>query len=125
MARSTRVLIADDSAHARAGLRALLATWPELTLVGEAVDGLEALRLVAERSPDVVLMDLNMPRQDGLETTRRIKCQWPAVIVVVLTMYVSEQRAALAAGADAFVIKGSASERLLTAIGVEMTPSST
>ena len=118
MAQPIRVLIADDSARTRQGLRVLFATWPEITVVGEAADGQEAMRLVAESQPDVVLMDLHMPVLDGVQATQLIKQQWPAVIVVALTMYAVEQSAALAAGADAFVIKGSAPERLLTAMGV-------
>ena len=120
MAQPTRVLIADDSAHARDGLRALLATWPEIAVVGEAANGQDAVRLVAEYRPDIVLMDLHMPVLDGVQATQLIKQQWPAVTVVVLTMYAVEQSAALAAGADAFLIKGSAPERLLSAIGVDI-----
>ena len=118
MARPIRVLIADDSAHARDGLRALLVTWPEVEVIGEAANGQEAVGLVAERRPDVVLMDLQMPVMDGLQATRAIKNGWPAVTVVVLTLHAGQQSAARAAGADAFVIKGSASERLLVALGV-------
>ncbi|MBK9712387.1 MAG: response regulator transcription factor [Kouleothrix sp.] len=118
MAQPIRVLIADDSARTREGLRVLFATWPEITVVGEAADGQEALRLVAERRPDVVLMDLHMPVLDGMQATRQIKQQWPSITVIVLTIYAVEQSAALAAGADAFVIKGTAPERLLAAIGV-------
>ena len=120
MAQPTRVLIADDSARARDGLRALLATWPEILVVGEAVNGQDAVRQVAECWPDVVLMDLHMPVLDGVQATQLIKQQWPAVTVIVLTMYAVEQTAALAAGADAFLIKGSAPERLLTALGVDI-----
>jgi len=118
MAQPIRVLIADDSARTREGLRVLFATWPEITVVGEAADGQEAMQLVAECRPDVVLMDLHMPVLDGVRATRLIKQQWPAVTVIVLTMYAVEQSAALAAGADAFLIKGSAPERLLAALGV-------
>jgi DNA-binding NarL/FixJ family response regulator len=118
MAQPTRVLIVDDSAHAREGLRALLRTWPEFEIAGEAANGLEALRLVADCLPDVVLMDLQMPGLDGVQATRLIKQQWPAVVVIVLTMYPTEQTTALAAGADAFVLKEGAPERLLAALGV-------
>jgi DNA-binding NarL/FixJ family response regulator len=118
MAQPIRVLIVDDSARAREGLRALFVAWPEIIVVAEAADGQEALRLVAEYWPDVVLMDLHMPVLDGVQATRLIKRQWPAITVVVHTIYVVEQSAALEAGADAFVIKGSVPERLLTAIGV-------
>lgn len=123
MARPTRVLIADDSAHARAGLRALLATWPELAVIGEAADGREAVRLVSEHHPDIVLMDLQMPGVDGLEATRQIKQQHPAVSVIILTVYTAMKQAALAAGADAFVVKGSTPERLLAALGIGTTSS--
>jgi DNA-binding NarL/FixJ family response regulator len=116
MAQQLRVLIVDDSARARVGLRALLATWPQIAVVGEAADGQEALRLVEECRPDAVLMDVQMPVLDGVQATRRIKEQWPAITVVVLTMYVTEQAAALAAGADAFVLKGGPPERLLKAL---------
>jgi DNA-binding NarL/FixJ family response regulator len=112
------VLIADDSARTREGLRALFATWPELVVVGEAANGREAVRLVAECRPDVVLMDIHMPVLDGVEAARLIKEQWPTMTVVVLTMYATEQHAALATGADAFVMKGSGPDRLLTAMGV-------
>ena len=120
MAQPTRVLIADDSAHARDGLRALLATWPEIAVVGEAANGQDAVRLVAEYRPDIVLMDLHMPVLDGVQATQLIKQQWPAVTVVVLTVYAVEQSAALAAGADAFLLKGGTPERLLGALGVDI-----
>ena len=120
MAQPTRVLIADDSARARDGLRALLATWPQITVVGEATDGQDAVRQVAECRPDVVLMDLHMPVLDGVQATQLIKQRWPSIIVIVLTMYSVEQPAALAAGADTFLIKGSAPERLLAALGVDV-----
>jgi DNA-binding NarL/FixJ family response regulator len=117
MVQRTRVLIVDDSAHTRDGLRALLRTWPEITVVGEATNGQDALGLVAACRPDVVLMDLQMPVLDGAAATRLIKAQWPAVAVVVLSIYATEQTTALAAGADAFVVKGSAPERLRSALG--------
>ena len=123
MAQPIRVLIADDSARTREGLRVLFATWPEITVVGEAADGQEALRLVGESRPDAVLMDLQMPVLDGVQATQRIKQQWPAVTVIVLTMYPTEQSATLSAGADAFVIKGGPPERLLAALGVDVADS--
>ena len=118
MAQPIRVLIVDDSARAREGLRALFATWPEIMVVGEAADGQQAVQLVEEYQPHVVLMDLHMPVLDGVQATRQIKQQWPTVTVIALTMYATEQTAALAAGVDAFVIKGSPPERLLIALGV-------
>ena len=118
MAQPTRVLIADDSAHARDGLRALLTTWPGITVVGEAANGRDAARLIAECQPDAILMDLRMPVLDGVQATQLIKRQWPSIVVVILTMYAAEQASALEAGADAFVIKGSGPEPLLAALGV-------
>jgi DNA-binding NarL/FixJ family response regulator len=97
-------------------LQALLATSPEVKVVGEAADGQEAVRLAADRQPDVILMDIQMPVMDGLEATRRIKSHWPEVKVIVLTMYETYRADALAAGVDAFLIKGCPAEQLLGAI---------
>lgn len=101
------VLIADDQAAVREGLALLLETMPGVTVVGQAADGLEAVALTAELGPDVVLMDLNMPRCDGIEATARILAAQPEVRVVVLTTYeddVSILRA-LQAGALGYLTK--------------------
>jgi DNA-binding NarL/FixJ family response regulator len=111
-----RAVIADDRAQARDGLRSLLDTVPEVDVIGEAGDGREALRLAQEHRPDVVLLDAQMPGVGGLEATRLIKDRWPQVRVVVLTMYGSYRQDALAAGADAFLIKGCSDQDLLAAI---------
>ena len=116
MGQRIRVLLADDRSRSRDGLRALLATCPEVKVVAEAADGREALRVVEECRPDVVLMDAQMPVMDGLEATRLIKGNWPGVRVIVLTMYSSYRADALAAGADAFVSKADPPEQLLAAI---------
>jgi DNA-binding NarL/FixJ family response regulator len=125
MDQHVRVLIADDQPRARKALRALLATigldgrrddQSAIEVVGEARDGREALRLVKEYQPDIVLMDIRMPGMDGLEATRFIKQNFRATKVVVLTMYSSERTDALAAGADVFLIKGCPSEELEQAI---------
>lgn len=116
MKQRIQVLIADDRLRCRDGLRALLANWPTVEVVCEAANGWEAVRLVEERQPDVVLMDVRMPVLDGLEATRIIKSRWPEVKVVVLTMYAMYRADALAAGADGFVLKGCPSEDLLEAI---------
>lgn len=118
MTQPIRVMITDDSVRARHGLRALLTTWPEVEVVGEATNGQEAMRMVMGCRPDVVLMDLQMPMMDGLEATRLIKSRWPEIHIIALTIYAAQQAAALAAGADAFVIKGSAPEALLSALNV-------
>lgn len=116
MGQHVRVLIADEIPRSRGGLRAVLATWPEVELVGEAADGRETVRLVEECRPDVVLMDVRMPVMDGIEATRLIKSRWPEVMVVVLTMYPVHRTDALAAGADAFLVKGCSPKQLLETI---------
>jgi DNA-binding NarL/FixJ family response regulator len=116
MTMQTRVLIADDRPRSRSGLRAVLALRPEIEIVGEAADGQEAVRLVAECRPDVVLMDARMPVMDGVEATCLIKEEWPEIRVVVLTIHAAYRADALAAGADAFLIKGCPARELLAAI---------
>ena len=116
MEQPTRVLIADDRPRSRDGLKAMLATWPEVEVVGEATDGQEAVQLVAKYLPDVVLMDAIMPMMDGLEATGLVIDRWPEVKVIVLTIHASYRDDALAAGADAFLIKGCPSVDLLKAI---------
>ena len=111
-----RVLIVDDRSQAREGLKALLATTPAVQVVGEASDGKEAIDLVEKYRPDVVLMDANMPVMDGLEATRLVKAQWPQIRVIVLTIHTALQAEALAAGADAFLVKGCPAGELLAAI---------
>jgi DNA-binding NarL/FixJ family response regulator len=116
MMMQTKVLIADDRPRSRSGLRAVLALRPEIEIVGEAADGQEGVRLMAECRPDVVLMDARMPVLDGVEATRLIKEEWPRVRVVVLTIHASYRADALAAGADAFLIKGCPARELLAAV---------
>ena len=111
-----RILIADDQRPARKGLHALLSLRPEVEVIGEAVDGQHAVNLVAEWRPDLVLMDARMPVMDGMEATRRIKSQTPEVKVVMLTLHAEYEAEALAAGADAFLVKGGPSEALWAAI---------
>jgi DNA-binding NarL/FixJ family response regulator len=114
--RRTRVLIADDRPGARAGLRVLLATRPEIELVGEAADGQEALELVERYHPDVVLLDVRMPHLDGIQATRRIKENWPEARVVLLSMYAAYRPEAMAAGADRFLVKGGPITQVFEAI---------
>ena len=116
MERQIRVLIADDRPTTRRGLKALLTLLPQVEVVGEAENGGESVGLVAERRPDVVLMDMQMPVMDGLKATRYIKKQWPEVKVIALTMYAKYQAEALAAGADAFLLKDGGADTLLSAI---------
>jgi len=116
MEERIRLLLADDRPRSRNGMRALLTTWSRFDIVGEATDGQEAIRLVEECQPDVVLIDVRMPILDGLAATRLIKSRWPAVKVVVLSLYPLYRAEALAAGADAFLVKGCLVNELLTAI---------
>ncbi len=113
-ARRARVVIADDRPRTRDGLRALLLTCPGYEVVGQAATGKEAIELVEQYQPDVVLMDVCMPDMDGLEATRLIKDRWPATKVIVLTMQSGYQAAALDAGASAFLSKGAPPEKLLS-----------
>ncbi|SNY67707.1 response regulator transcription factor [Paractinoplanes atraurantiacus] len=102
-----RVVVADDQQLVREGLTALLDLIAEVTVVGAAADGAQALALVAEHEPDVVLMDLRMPVLDGITATARIRDRHPAVAVVVLTTYADDDSiaGALAAGARGYLTK--------------------
>ncbi|MCP4542938.1 MAG: response regulator transcription factor, partial [Chloroflexi bacterium] len=111
-----QVLIADDLPQTRDGLQALLSILPEIEIVAEAADGREAVRLVQAVRPDVVLMDVCMPDMDGLDATQIIKSSWPETKVIVLTIHADYQTEALAAGADAFFVKGASTEKLLEAV---------
>jgi DNA-binding NarL/FixJ family response regulator len=118
----TRVLLADDQALVRAGFRALLSVQPDIEVAGEAADGVEAVELVRRRQPDVVLMDVRMPRMDGLEATRRITSD-PALAgtrVIVLTTFELDEYVfgALRAGASGFLLKDIDPPDLLTAVRV-------
>lgn len=119
MDQGIRVLIADDGTPSRNGLRALLASLPAVEVVREASDGQEAIRLIEDAQPDVVLMDVRMPELDGLRATRLIKRRWPRVRVVVLTLYATYLAEALAAGADSFLVKGCPTEELVNALRLD------
>jgi DNA-binding NarL/FixJ family response regulator len=117
VARALRILIVDDQRRTRQSLKALLATKFQCMRMLEAENGVEALKYMNEwLLPDIVLMDARMPDLDGIEATRAIKRQAPRVKVIVLSMYVEYQVAALEAGADAFISKGEPPERLLAAL---------
>lgn len=112
------IVLVDDHDVVRRGIRAYLDTLPEFQVVGEAVSGEEALKLVVEFIPDVVLMDLIMPGMDGVETTRRIKALSPRTQVVVLTSYHEDAHIfpALKAGAISYILKDMKVEKLVEAI---------
>jgi DNA-binding NarL/FixJ family response regulator len=102
-----RVVVVDDHVVVRSGLEQLLATTDDIQLVGTASNGLEAIDLVADTDPDVVLMDLSMPELDGVEATRRISERFPRSRVLVLTSFSDQTRIldALTAGADGYLLK--------------------
>ena len=110
------VLIVDDDRASREGLRELFELRPNIKVIGEAIDGEEAVRLADALHPDLVVMDVQMPRMDGLEATRQIKQHTPAIRVILLTMYREYRAAALRSGADAFLVKGDGIGPLLAAL---------
>jgi SARP family transcriptional regulator, regulator of embCAB operon len=111
-----RLLIADDRARTRRALGAVLATQSGLELVGEAADGEQALAAVERLLPDIVILDIRMPRVDGIAATRQIKARWPNIRVIAHSLAEELRAAALAAGADAFVPKGAPVRELLDAL---------
>jgi two-component system, NarL family, response regulator NreC len=115
-----RVLIADDHTIVRAGVRLLLDIESDIEVVGEAVEGREAVALTEKYLPDVVLMDIAMPVMDGLEATRQIKARCPGTNVLVLTMHRSDEYLfeMLKAGASGYVIKGAETDELIHAVRV-------
>ena len=113
-----RILIVDDRESVRQGLRTILHLSEEFEVVGEAGNGVEAIRAAEKLHPEVVLMDLEMPVLGGLEATRRIKDQHPEIGVVILTIHGNEEvrEQALKAGSDAFVEKEASTKYLMAAI---------
>src|SRR5215211_7555740 len=113
-----RLIIVDDHALAREGLQDMLADEPELKVVGEAANGLEALTLCSRLQPDLVLMDVRMPRLDGLEATRKVKHEYPKIIVLILTMHENPDYLleALRAGAAGYVLKDALQAEVVTAV---------
>ena len=113
-----RVLVVDDHAIVRDGVGALLALTPDIEVVGEAPNGLEAIRQISELQPNIVLMDISMPVMDGLDATRRIRKQFPRTEVLVLTQYEDRDWVLLMieAGASGFISKVAASSELASAI---------
>ncbi|MCP3145191.1 response regulator [Pyxidicoccus xibeiensis] len=116
--RRIRLVLADDHALVRQGLRSLLDLTPDLRVVGEAADGEEALRKVAELDPDVVLMDVRMPRMTGLEALRALRARDPGRRVVLLTTFDEDAAIieALRAGVQGFLLKDVSMEELADAI---------
>jgi NarL family two-component system response regulator LiaR len=115
MKKSISILIVDDHEVVRNGMRSYLETLPDFTVVGEAASGEEAIEMVSELIPDIVLMDLIMPGMDGIETTRRVKQISPRTQVVVLTSYHEDIHSfpALKAGAISYILKDMKMEKLV------------
>jgi DNA-binding NarL/FixJ family response regulator len=113
-----RVLIADDQRVVREGLATIVAAFPDTEVVGLAGDGAEAVDLVSEQRPDVVLMDLRMPRVDGVEATRTIRERHPDLAIVVLTTFADDESivAALSAGASGYLTKDAARDDIRRAL---------
>jgi DNA-binding NarL/FixJ family response regulator len=114
------VVLADDQGMVRAGLRSLLEADPQISVVGEAADGLEAIAEVRRREPDVVLMDIRMPELDGLSATRQLIAERPSLRVLALTTFDLDEYVfeALRAGASGFLLKDAPAEELTNAIHV-------
>ena len=113
-----RVLLADDHAIVRRGLRSLIETQPDIEVVGEAADGLEALRLCEEQHPDAIILDVAMPKLNGIEVAERVQKLPRAPSVIVLSMHADESYIirALAAGARAYLLKDATDEDLIPAL---------
>jgi DNA-binding NarL/FixJ family response regulator len=115
-----RVLIADDHTIVRSGVRLLRDAEPDVEVVGEALDGAEAVELAEELQPDVVLMDIAMPGMDGMQATRHIRAAWPDVNVLVLTMHRQDEYLfeLLKAGASGYILKAAETNELIHAVRV-------
>jgi len=113
-----KVILVDDHPVVREGLRTMLSTAPDIEVVAEAGDGLEAIERTNEHCPQVVLMDLRMPNMDGLEATRRIKSQLPSTSVIVLTIYDNDAYVvdAVRAGAGGYLLKDASKDLLIHTI---------
>jgi len=118
MTRISRILLADDHAVLRAGLKSLLDAQPDMKVVGEAADGFDCVEQAVLLHPDVVLLDINMPRCNGLQALQSLRQQLPSARVLVLTMHDDAEylRQVLAHGGAGYVLKQAASEELLAAI---------
>jgi NarL family two-component system response regulator LiaR len=118
MTAPIRVLIADDHAILRKGIRALLGTEPDIEVVGETGDGLETVAQAQMLRPDVILMDLVMPEMDGIEATRQIMAEQPGVHILVLTSFAADDKVfpAIKAGALGYILKDSGPAELVQAI---------
>jgi DNA-binding NarL/FixJ family response regulator len=118
-----KIVIAEDHTILRQGLKALLKSNDNLEVVGEAEDGLEAVRCVDKKNPDLLLLDLNMPRMDGISVINEIKKRHPETKIIVLTMHMQEEYIleAFRSGAQGYCLKASSHEELLMAINAVLS----
>jgi two-component system response regulator NreC len=117
-----KVLIADDHAIVRAGLRALLKSEPSLQLVGEATGGYEAIELVSKTCSDILVLDLSMPDLDGIAVTKKLKPLFPDLRILILTIHEDDAllREAIKSGASGYILKRAAEAELISAIHIVM-----
>jgi two-component system response regulator NreC len=118
MEQKVRIVLVEDHTILREGLRALLSADPDFEIIGEAADGREAVRLVEKQVPDLILMDLSMPRMTGMDAIREIKKRYPATKIIALTVHKTEEYlgTTLQAGADGYVLKDATHSELMMAI---------
>ena len=116
MDEKLRLMIVDDNPHARKALSAFISTQDWLEVITEASNGDDAVRKIRDQSPDMILMDIQMPVMDGLKATQIIKEHWPRIKVVILTIYADYRLQAKQVGADAFLVKGCSMEEMTSTI---------
>ena len=118
MRENFKIVIAEDHTILREGLKALLSSDPQFDIIGEAEDGRQAVRCVEKLEPDLILMDLSMPRMSGMEAIREIKNRFPAIRIIALTVHKTDEylHTTLQAGADGYVLKDATHDELVLAI---------
>jgi DNA-binding NarL/FixJ family response regulator len=118
MLKNIKIVLAEDHTILREGLKALLSSDPQFDIIGEAADGREAVRCVEKFGPDLLLMDLSMPRMSGMEAIREIKKRYPQTRIIALTVHKTDEylHTTLQAGADGYVLKDATHDELVMAI---------
>jgi DNA-binding NarL/FixJ family response regulator len=111
-----KIIVVEDNCRARSALAACLSLQMGIQITAQASNGLEAIHKITGGPPDIVLMDMQMPVMNGIEATKIIKKNWPQIKIVVLTMYADYRSEALAAGADAFLVKDCSVDEIISII---------